>query len=291
MGVKLKHHTVPQCYLDHFATNGQIYKYSKARKMHNRCSVKDVCESNSFYLIKSNSWWKHLEIESVFFANNVEPALSNMIDVIEKTVKNAVREKTNVVKIAIDQETRKSIASLIFIQFYRTPRFRDFYKNKAVIRKGISSATHTYTEEKVTDEVLVHALSTFCNKPLFKQTVDYLSNNQWVIRYSDKDVFLTSDNPVVWIPLKEKESDVFTIEDIGKSRCFLYYPITPQIVLEIYDKNMKSLSPDFDNLVIRGDAEHELFLNINTIINAADDVILRDKDISAYSIDVKLNII
>ncbi len=291
MGVNFKHHTVPQCYLDHFATNGQIYKYSKVRKMHNRCSVKDVCESNSFYLIKDNSWWKHLEIESELFAKNVEPALSKMIDVIEQAVKNVVCDNSNVVKIKIDQETRKSIASLVFIQFYRTPRFRNFYNNKAVIRKGISSTTHEYTEEKVTDEVLVHALSTFCNKPLFKQTVDYLSSNQWVIRYSDKDVFLTSDNPVVWIPLKENDSDVFTIGNIGNSRCFLYYPITPQIVLEIYDKGMKSLSPDFDNLVIRCDAEHETFLNINTIINAADDVILRDKDISTYSIDIKLNII
>ena len=127
--------------------------------------------------------------------------------------------------------------------------------------------------------IALFLLSLIILSPIFAESADATS------------VFLTSDNPVVWIPLKENDSDVFTIGNIGNSRCFLYYPITPQIVLEIYDKGMKSLSPDFDNLVIRCDAEHETFLNINTIINAADDVILRDKDISTYSIDIKLNII
>ena len=130
---------------------------------------------------------------------------------------------------------------MIFIKFYRTPRFRSFYSDKILTRKGISSITHQYTEERVTDKVLVHALATYLNKDLFRKTVDYLTTNQWIIRYSEDDVFLSSDNPVVWMPLKEKDSDVFTIENIGESRCFLYYPITPHIVLEIYDKNMGSM--------------------------------------------------
>lgn len=291
MGMNKKHHSVPRCYLDHFTINGQIHKYSKKRKQHNICSVDDVCESNYFYLITEKSWWKDLELEKDFFSHNVEPALAKMIETIENSVKTALPEGSDVVKLLINKDTRRSIASQIFIQFYRTPRFREYYKNKTLIRSGISSVTHEPAEEKVTDDVLVHALSTYINKPLFEKTVEYLSNNQWVIRYSDDDVFLTSDNPVVWIPLKEKETDVFTVGNIGESRCFLYYPITPHIVLEIYDKDMKSLSPDYDNLLIRCDAEHEAFLNYHTIINAADDVILRDKDISAYSIEIKLNII
>lgn len=291
MGMNIKHHSVPRCYLDHFTINGKIHKYSKVRKQSNFCSVNDVCEANYFYLITEKSWWKDLEIEKDFFSHNVEPALSKMIETIEHSVKAALPDGVDEVELLIDKDTRRSIASQIFIQFYRTPRFREYYKNKSLVRSGISSVTHEPAEEKYTDDVLVHALSTYINKPLFEKTVDYLSNNQWVFRYSDNDVFLTSDNPVVWIPLKEKETDVFTVGNIGESRCFLYYPITPHIVLEIYDKDMKSLSPDYNNLLIRCDAEHEAFLNYHTIINAADDVILRDKDISAYSIEIKLNII
>lgn len=291
MGMNIKHHSVPKCYLDHFTINGKIHKYSKVRKQSNFCSVNDVCESNYFYLITEKSWWKDLEIEKDFFSHNVEPALSKMIETIENSVKTALPDGVDEVELLIDKDTRRSIASQIFIQFYRTPRFREYYKNKSLVRSGISSVTHEPAVEKLTDDVLVHALSTYINKPLFEKTVDYLSSNQWVIRYSADDVFLTSDNPVVWIPLKENETDVFTVGNIGESRCFLYYPITPHIVLEIYDKDMKSLSPDFDNLLIRSDADHEAFLNYHTILNAADDVILRDKDISTYSLSININII
>jgi len=62
-------------------------------------------------------------------------------------------------------------------------------------------------------------------------------------------------------------------------------------VLEIFDKDTKNLPPDFDNLVIRADAERIAGINLNTIINAEDIVILLDKDINSYSIDVTLKII
>ena len=104
-------------------------------------------------------------------------------------------------------------------------------------------------------------------------------------------MFLTSDNPVVWMPLKGNDNEVFTIENIGESRCFLYYPITPHIVLEIYDKDIETISPEFDNLIIRSDLERESFLNINTIINADDIVILRNKRIESYSVAFKLKMI
>jgi hypothetical protein len=285
-----KHHYVPVCYLKHFAEDGQIYYYSKKRRQHNRCAIENICESNYFYLIQEKSWWKMLEIEKDFLSFNVEANLGKVINAIEEAVRNSLRDTLSCVRIIIGEETRRAIASMIFIQFYRTPRFRSFYSDKILTRKGISSITHQYTEERVTDKVLVHALATYLNKDLFRKTVDYLTTNQWIIRYSEDDVFLSSDNPVVWMPLKEKDSDVFTIENIGESRCFLYYPITPHIVLEIYDKNMGSISPDFDNLIIRSDPEHEFFLNTYTIINADDIVILRNKKIDCYSVAFKLEI-
>ena len=286
-----KHHYVPQCYLDHFANDGHIYYYSKKRNQHFTNAVSDVCESNFFYLITEKSWWKMMELEKDFFSSNVESSLSSIIKSIEESIIKSIPEGCSSNSIMVDESTRRSIAAQIFIQFYRTPRFRNYYKGKSLIRKGISSTTHQYTEETVTDEVLVHALSTYINKPLFNKVVNYLILNQWVFRYSKENVFLTSDNPIVWIPLKGAQQERYTIGNIGESRCFLYYPITPNIVLEIYDKDIKSLPPDFDNLVIRADADRIAGLNINTIINADDIVILQDKDISSYNIEVQLKII
>ena len=194
-------------------------------------------------------------------------------------------------KIILDEETRRSIASMIFIQFYRTPRFKNYYEGKKLIRQGISSITHEFTKEEISDPVLVHALSTYLNPKMLNKVVSYLISGQWIFRYSEEPVFLTSDNPVVWIPLRGPKQERFTIGNIDDSKCFLYYPITPNIVLEIFDKDTKNLPPDFDNLVIRADAERIAGINLNTIINAEDIVILLDKDINAYSIDVTLKII
>lgn len=291
MGQDKKAHTVSVCYLKNFAYDKQLHCYSKIRREHYSSPVEAVCQSQYFYLIKEKSWWKQMELEKDFLANNVEQGLSRMIKTFEDSVNNIIKDESIIQPLIFDEGTRRSIASQIFIQYYRTPRFRKQVKGKALIRKGISIKTHEYAEEKVTDEVMVHALSTFCNKPLFNNTVNYLTNCQWVTRYSNKDVFLTSDNPVVWIPMKDGIPDIYSIKNIGEECGFLFYPITPHIVLEIFDKNLISLSPDYDNLLIKTEKEHEAFLNYMTALNAEDTVILREKNINSYSIAIDINII
>ena len=286
-----KQHFVPVCYLSKFKLNGHIHSYSKKREKEYVCGVDAVCELPYFYKITQDSWWKTFEFEKDFFSANVESHLGPMITRIEETITQSLPEDSSMAQIFVDKDTRYSIASMIVIQFYRTPRFKEYYSGKTLIRQGISSVTHEYTEEKITDPVLVHALSTYLNPQKIKKMASYLAGGQWVFRYSEDNVFLTSDNPVVWITLNGSKHERYTIGNIDESRCFLYYPITPNIVLEIYDRDTKALSPDFDNLVIRADAESIAGLNLNTIINAEDIVILQDKDIKSYSIEVKLKII
>lgn len=286
-----KHHFVPVCYLSHFKQNGHLHYYSKSRQEENFCTADAICQQLYFYLITQKSWWKTFEIEKGFFEKNVETPLGPMINQIEKSIKNAMTNNKSMAKIILGEVTRRSIASMIFIQFFRTPRFRKYYEGRKATRKGISSETYKYTEEEVSDPVLVHALATYLNPQKLNKVVSYLVGGRWVFRYSEEPVFLTSDNPVVWIPLKGSKQERFTIGNIDDSKCFLYYPITPNIVLEIYDKDIKNLPTDFDNLVIRADAERIAGTNLNTIINAEDIVILLDRDINAYSIDVTLKII
>lgn len=286
-----KHHFVPVCYLNHFKQNGHLHYYSKTRQEENFCTADAICQQTYFYLITQKSWWKTLEIEKGFFDKNVESPLGPMITKIEESITDLLAENGSMEKIILDEETRRSIASMIFIQFYRTPRFKNYYEGKKLIRQGISSITHELTKEEISDPVLVHALSTYLNPKMLNKVVSYLISGQWIFRYSEEPVFLTSDNPVVWIPLRGPKQERFTIGNIDDSKCFLYYPITPNIVLEIYDRDTKNLPPDFDNLVIRADAERIAGINLNTIINAEDIVILLDKDINAYSIDVTLKII
>jgi hypothetical protein len=286
-----KHHFVPVCYLNHFKQGRHIHSFSKKRDKEYFCGADAVCELPYFYKITQKSWWKTFEFEKDFFSVNVESHLGPMITKIEESIKDLLAENGSMEKIILSEETRRSIASMIFIQFYRTPRFKNYYEGKKLIRQGISSITHEFTKEEISDPVLVHALSTYLNPQMLNKVVSYLIGGQWVFRYCEEPVFLTSDNPVVWIPLKGPKQERFTIGNIDDSKCFLYYPITPNIVLEIFDKDTKNLPPDFDNLVIRADAERIAGINLNTIINAEDIVILLDKDINSYSIDVTLKII
>ena len=286
-----KHHFVPVCYLKHFKQNGHLHFFSKKRQKEDFCAVDAICQETYFYLITQKSWWKTFEIEKDFFDKNVETPLGPMISQIEEFIKGKLSEHSSTAKINLSNEERRSLASMIFIQFYRTPRFKKYYAGRKLIRQGISSITHEFTKEEITDPVLVHALSTYLNPHKLNKVVSYLVGGQWVFRYSEEPVFLTSDNPVVWIPLKGSKQERFTIGNIDDSKCFLYYPITPNIVLEIYDKDTKNLPSDFDNLVIRADAERIAGTNLNTIINAEDIVILLDRDINAYSIDVTLKIL
>ena len=287
-----KHHFVPVCYLNRFKQDdGHIHCYSKKRNNEYACGVDVVCELPYFYKITQESWWSTFEIEKDFFCSNVESPLGPMITNIEQSIKSSLANDSSIAKIILNEETRRSIASMIFIQFYRTPRFKNYYEGKKLIRQGISSVTHDFTKEEILDPVLVHALSTYLNPHMLKKVVSYLVGGQWVFRYSDEKVFLTSDNPVVWIPLKGPQPERFTIGNIDESKCFLYYPITPNIVLEIFDKDTKGLPSDFDNLIIRAESERIAGLNLNTIINADDIVILQDKDINSYNIEVKLKII
>ena len=232
-----KHHFVPICYLNHFKQNGHLHYYSKKRQDENFSSVTDICQETYFYLITQKSWWKTFEIEKDFFCANVESPLGPMITQIETSIKQSLADNSSMAKLNLNEGSRYSLASMIVIQFLRTPRFRKFYEGKKLLRMGISSVTHKFTKEEVTDPVLVHALSTYLNPQKLKKIATYLAGGQWVFRYSDEDVFLTSDNPVVWIPLKGPKQERFTIGNIDESKCFLYYPITPNIVLEIYDKS------------------------------------------------------
>ncbi|MBQ9190762.1 MAG: DUF4238 domain-containing protein [Bacteroidaceae bacterium] len=286
-----KHHFVPVCYLNHFKQNGHIHYYSKERRDTNYCTVDAVCQLPYFNLITQKSWWKTFEIEKGLFNKMVETPLAPMIINIESSIKKSLADNNSIAKFNLTEGARYSLASMIVIQLLRTPRFRKFYEGKKLLRMGISSVTHEFTKEEVTDPVLVHALSTYLNPQKLKKMASYLAGGQWVFRYSEEPVFLTSDNPVVWIPLKGSKQERFTIGNIDDSKCFLYYPITPNIVLEIYDKDTKSLPSDYDNLVLRADTERIAGINLNTIINAEDIVILLDKDINAYSIDVTLKII
>ena len=289
MTYKKKQHYVPQCYLDRFSKNGQVFYYSKKRNKHGTNNKEDICESNYFYLIQERKWWNPLDIEN-FFDKFVETKLGFIIKSLEEKVHTLVNPTKSVIAVNIDENFRSTMATFMFLQFYRTPRFRKMFTNKQIIRKGISSSTHTYIEETIKDVALVHALGSFLNKKKLETAVEYLSNNKWVILYSPDVKFLTSDNPVVWMPIKSNESELITLDDVDSKRCNLFYPITPQIAIQVIDKDLTCVPSNYDNCIILSDNEQVWCLNMNTILAADDLVILNDLPITNYFPTIELKI-
>ena len=289
MSINKKQHYVPQCYLDRFSKNGQVFYYSKKRNKHDTNNKEDICESNYFYLIQERKWWKPLDIEN-FFSKHVETKLGLIIEFLEQKVHTLMNPAKGVVAVDIDEDFRSTMATFMFLQFYRTPRFRKIFANKQIIRKGISSSTHSYIEETIKDKALVHALGSFLNKKKLEIAVEYLSNNKWVILYSPDVKFLTSDNPVVWMPIKSNESELITLDDVDSKRCNLFYPITPQIAIQVIDKDLTCVPPNYDNCIILSDNEQVWCLNMNTILAADDLVILNDLPITNYFPTIELKI-
>ena len=112
-----KHHFVPVCYLNHFKQDGHIHSYSKKRGNEYVCGVDAVCELPYFYKITQESWWSTFEIEKDFFCKNVESPLGPMITKIEQSIKSSLPDDSSKAKIILNEETRRSIASMIFAIF------------------------------------------------------------------------------------------------------------------------------------------------------------------------------
>ena len=119
---------------------------------------------------------------------------------------------------------------------------------------------------------------------------NYLLNNKWILKYFDKDLLLTSDNPVVWYPEIDDETQRITVSNINQSRCFLFYPITSNIVLEIYDKDLP-LHDDFNNLILKCEEEYAKVLNYFSCINADDIILLQTRDIDSYFPEIRIKVV
>ncbi len=291
---KKKHHYVPEFYLARFSCEGvkggKIFSYSKKRHSLLETNTHDVCEKNKFYSILDSTSFDELALEDNFFADTVENYFSQALESIVGVVSKTKSEGAECGKFKISDNTKLTISLMLIIQFYRTPRFRKLYAGKNVILKGISKIDHKYKEVVVKDPVLVHAYNTFLNMSKLQELSNYLLNNKWILKYFDKDLLLTSDNPVVWYPEIDDETQRITVSNINQSRCFLFYPITSNIVLEIYDKDLP-LHDDFNNLILKCEEEYAKVLNYFSCINADDIILLQTRDIDSYFPEIRIKVV
>lgn len=232
----IRHHTVPVCYLANFGVNGnqgrdsQVYYCNMQKGMYGLTSIEHIPVENYFYNVEELG--EHKQIIEKWFCE-IEGELSTLLKHILNTI-NINPENRNSDIFNISKDNRGNLSAQMAMQITRTSEFRS----------GFSSI---YEQLK---EGLPFASIPGCNKSGFRRihNLEILSckmSNFYANLFSDRhflflvnhtDVpFITSDNPVITIDHRINKEEPTSA--ISKELTY-YYPISPNIAIEVYDKNI-----------------------------------------------------
>lgn len=256
MGNKKRHHYVPKCYLKNFSEDGiQIFTHIiNSNREPKLISINDVCVEKDFYTLPKEYQELGLKkdlIETEFFCERIEPRFSKSISLI-KGLRDVAYKHDGPIGFDLGEKERISILYMLLIQYFRGPR-----------HKGIHS-------DGTTMNALQHAYSTYANEVLMTSLVNKLNSNYWIIRVNPFNNFMTSDEPVVVIDNQkmQRRGENFTKAKIGNKHTAVFFPLTYDIMLEIYDKEEFPEAQRVNNTVQTTNEEYQRRLNGYQYINA-----------------------
>ncbi len=269
MGGKKHNHYVPKCYLRNFSSDGtRIFTYRVNSGQEPRLlGINDVCVEKNFYTLHKEYQelgFKKDLIETDFFCNIIEPKLSETISLI-KGLKDVAYKHSEPIGFDLGEKNRISLLYLLLVQYFRGPKY-----------KGVS-------ENGTPVDALEHAYNTYANKELMTSLVHKLNNDYWIIRVNPLNNFLTSDEPVVVIDNQKKQrGEYFTKAQIGEKHTAVFFPLSYDITLEIYDKEEFPEAKLVNNTVQTTNVEYEKALNGYQYLNAERFVFSYTKDFSLF---------
>ena len=233
MGETRRHHYVPRCYLKYFSSDGRnINTFIIGEdKLPESISMKGVCVHKDFYTLTETSIEEGIYsnyIEKDYFEKQIEPQLDHTIRLFEGLKIRAIQEEQSIGYI-LPTLAERVIAQLILSQYFRGPRAR------RMIIDELSQALSKDELENL-DIAKTHAAMTFLNEDLMERLTKKLLSDYWIIRIHPNGDFYTSDNPVVVIDNKQLGSGRWEVKaDIGALNTAIFYPLTNEITVEIYD--------------------------------------------------------
>lgn len=260
-----RQHIVPQAYLKRFAQKGDgkrkkpiIYVRNKGQKNTFIKTVDEVAFVKNYYDISFREdekyWEKH-------FAKYIEPLYGKVFDnIISKIMLVTDREEV------LSPSDKKEFAKAISFQIIRTPDFLNRQvQNRDLITREVKEKIIADLGSNLTNKMLVYLNRVSVNETMAKDITfnaiaeterlerysEILSDRKWLIYINNTDTpFYTSDNPVVMYNI-ELGTIGYTDNGIGRDDTFIYYPLTPKILLHLVPnsflfKNLPCLSPVSD---------------------------------------------
>lgn len=266
MGETRRHHYVPRCYLKYFSSDGRnINTFIIGEdKLPESISMKGVCVHKDFYTLTETSIEEGIYsnyIEKDYFEKQIEPQLDKTIRLFEGLKIKAI-EVTQSIGYELPSLAKTVITKLILIQYFRGPRTR---------KKVIDELLETYSEEEIKkmDIAKIHAAQTFFNDELMDKLTHKLMSDNWIIRVHPNGDFYTSDNPVVVIDNDKLGRGIWEVKaDIGEPNTAIFYPLTNEISVEIYDSTGFPETTKINDTVQFSNDDYTRTLNIYQYLNA-----------------------
>lgn len=271
----MKQHYIPRCYLKRFSDNEKsIHTYDKQHRKRYNASMMSVCCEDDLYTmsdeyVRSNneegkSTIDNLSIEKEHFADTVEPLYSQMLKQIDEIKEEWISGKDH---YRLLHEEKRELALHIVTQYFRLPQIGDSMVDDYVRaeKAGIDMLKHIMASQTGNEEFKNLNIGIKCEKPALHANLSYLNdetlmsfaeaiaNNIFVFWVSPEKDFYTSDFPIVVSPHIEDVRPMYM--GLAQYAGELTMPLSPEIVLSVYDREYFKDKESLDGCFIEADAK------------------------------------
>lgn len=271
----MKQHYIPRCYLKRFSDNERsIFTYDKLSCKQYNASMMSVCCEDDLYTMsdeyvrsnneKGKSTIDKLSIENDHFAKTVEPLYSQTLNQIDEIKDEWMTGKDHYRLMYVE---KKELALHIVTQYFRLPQVGDSMVVDYVRmeKAGLDMMKHIMSVQTGNEEFKKLEIEIKCEKPALHANLSYLNddtlmsfaeaiaNNIFVFWVSSEKEFYTSDFPIVVSPHVEDVRPMYM--GLAQYGGELTIPLSPEIVLSVYDRGYFNDKESMDGYFIKADAK------------------------------------
>lgn len=304
----MKQHYIPRCYLRRFSDNEKsISSYDKMQCKRYNASMMSVCCEDDLYTmsdeyVRSNneegkSTIDNLSIEKGHFAKTIEPLYSQMLNQIDEIKDEWMSGKDH---YRLLYKEKRELALHIVTQYFRLPQIGDSMVDDymRMEKAGLDMIKHIMAVQTGNDEFKKLEVGLECEKPALHATLSYLNeetlmcfaeaitNNIFVFWVSPEKDFFTSDFPIVVSPHVDNVRPLYM--GLAQYGGELTMPLSPEIVLSVYDRQYFKDKESLDGCFIEADDKEVRGQNILRYCYASRHVFSYKNDFSLIDFTYRL---
>lgn len=254
MGESKRHHFVPRVYLKNFASKKFntyfINVCDKSRSEPFTASIRDIAMEKNYNTVnrlEDKLYWEK------YYSDGIELIMEKQF---KKLLLNCNCCFANDGFSVLSAQDKLEFSKIIVIQLLRTKKSRNFQMEIAedVFPGIVSNFKQQIKNININNEILEKVENLTLTDDLFKECTlsgindperinrisDIIANKTWIFYKNNNykfNPFVTSDNPVMDFNILNKDVEKI-YNGFANITTVIHYPISPSILLAIYDKNL-----------------------------------------------------